>query len=151
MRAMTEGEIDELVSSAKWASIITVKPDGDPYAIEATPFRIGDKIGFMINPGGMTRKNTLTNPKVLLKYTFTDKDLRVWAGVSLWGEGDFVKDPEEIQKGWKLLGDLLGEDYSKVSQKFLDHPERSPLFVVDIRERTGRCSAKAGEEFKTQG
>jgi hypothetical protein len=147
MRKMTDEEMDKLIGESKWATIITIRPDGYPYAIEATPFRLDDKIGFMINPNGTTRKNTLENPKVLLKYTQAGGDLRVWAGVSLWGEGDFTHDVELIRKGWKLLGDLLGEDYSEVSKKFTDNTERSPLFLVTIREKTGRCSAKAGEDF----
>jgi hypothetical protein len=145
---MTENEIDKLVSDSNWATIITVNPDGSPYAIEATPFDLEGEVCFMINPNGTTKKNIENSKAVLLKYTLAGKDLTVWAGVSLMGTGGFVHDPERISKGWDRLGKVMGADYSEVSLKFVKNPERSPLFAVKVREKTGRCSAKAGEAFE---
>jgi hypothetical protein len=81
MRAMTESEIDKLVLESKWATIITVSPDGSPYAIEATPFELDGDVCFMINPNGTTKKNVDHSERVLLKYTMTDKELRGWAKI----------------------------------------------------------------------
>ncbi|MDR2349014.1 MAG: hypothetical protein LBF41_00110 [Deltaproteobacteria bacterium] len=148
MRAMKENEIDRLTDVSKWANIITTSPDGYPYAIEATPFKINGDIGFMISPKGGTSKNLVHSNKVLLKYTLASNDLEFWAGASLFGEGSYVRDPELIGKGWKLLGEIMGADYSTVAQKFIKNPENSPLFVVKVNNKTSRCSAKAGEEFK---
>ena len=151
MRAMTEEEIDKLAAGSKWATIITIRPDGSPHAIEATPFMMDGDVGFMINPAGATRKNTDADPRVLLKYTLAENGLKTWAGASIRGEGSFEKDPARIARGWRLLGELLGEDYSEASKKFVKTPGRSPLFVVKVTEKTGRCSARAGEEFAAGG
>jgi hypothetical protein len=145
---MSESEIDLLVQNSKWATIISISSDGYPYAIEATPFIMDGDIGFMINPKGGTSKNMENSNKVLLKYTMNSDKLEVWAGVSLFGIGAFSHDPEVIKKGWEYLGHLLGTDYSGVSQKFVNNPQSSPLFMVKVERKTGRCSYKTGEEFK---
>ncbi|MDR3153873.1 MAG: pyridoxamine 5'-phosphate oxidase family protein [Deltaproteobacteria bacterium] len=147
MRALTPEEIDKLARKAKWATIVTVSPDGSPYAIEATPFFLGDAVCFMINPNGGTRRNIDRLDRVLLKITFASRDLSLWAGVSLEGTGSFSADPETIVKGWAALGEVMGEDYARAAERFSQTPERSPLFMVKVDGSSGRCSARAGEEM----
>jgi nitroimidazol reductase NimA-like FMN-containing flavoprotein (pyridoxamine 5'-phosphate oxidase superfamily) len=147
MRAMTPEEMQSLVRYCRWASICTVNAEGAPYAIEATPFFMGGAHCFMINPRGGTWKNLRHNPRVLLKYTLAGDDLSCWAGVSCHGSGEFTPDVESLRAGWKLLGQVMGADYSRAAEKFAGHPDRSPLFRVQVREMTGRCSAGKNEPF----
>lgn len=145
MRNMTVSEMEKAVRSCMWASICTVTPEGKPYAIEATPFFDGDRICFMINTRGITAHNIQSNPNVLLKFTQTSLDLSSWLGVSCFGQGLFIREKDDICRGWKLLGLVMKTDYSKAAEKFSANPERSPLFCVKVEKMTGRSSAKAGK------
>lgn len=144
MRKMTPTEMQEMIGLCNWATICTVTPGGAPYAIEATPFDMDGDVGFMINPRGTTYKNLLVNTGTLLKYTYAEPDLSVWAGVSCHGQGRFVTDPDLIRRGWKLLGDVMGADMSDAADRFCAKPERSPMLLVRILEITGRCNARVG-------
>jgi nitroimidazol reductase NimA-like FMN-containing flavoprotein (pyridoxamine 5'-phosphate oxidase superfamily) len=145
MRPLSAEEIDVLARRAKWATIVTVRPDGRPYAVEATPFFDGESVCFMINPAGTTRRNLDRSDRVLLKITYSSRDLSLWAGVTLEGTGAFVLDPGAVARGWRLLGEATGEDYSAAAGKFARTPDRSPLFAVKVESVSGRCSARAGE------
>ena len=140
MRKMTEAEIDELIAGSNWATICTVTPNGMPYAVEATYFIDGDKIGFMINPRGTTMQNLAHNSNLLLKITQSSKDLTSWEGVSLFGNGANVNDALEIRKGWDLLGKVMNCDYSEAAEKFSVSNKKSPYLCCSITRRTGRCS-----------
>ena len=142
MRILTPEEIITITKKAKWASIITVRSDGVPFAIEATPFDTEAGTCFMINPGGGTAKNLKTSSHVLLKYTFATADLASWMGISCLGSGCFSHDPGEIRLGWELLGKVMNQDFTWAADKFCKTPERSPMLTVRIASRTGRCSAK---------
>ncbi|MDR2368115.1 MAG: hypothetical protein LBF58_08425 [Deltaproteobacteria bacterium] len=144
MRTLTAEEIIAITKKAIWASIITVRPDGVPFAIEATPFYTDTETCFMINPGGGTSKNLRSSPHVLLKYTFATPDLKAWMGISCLGSGRFVHDPHAIRLGWELLGKVMGQDFSGAADKYCQNPGRSPLMAVKIHSRTGRCSAVNG-------
>jgi hypothetical protein len=144
---MTESEINRAIGTIKWASIVTVREDGRPYAIEATPFLMNEQICFMINPNGTTKKNLDHSDKVLIKFTAATKDLEHWLGVSCQGTGKFIHESGPIDQGWALLGQVMGADYSKAAEKFKLTPERSPMLAVTVTEKTGRCSARAGEEL----
>lgn len=141
MRKMTENEINELVLRSNWATICTVTPDGYPYAIEATYFMNGQSLGFMINPRGCTMCNIVKNSNLLLKITQTNQSLSEWAGVSLFGTGRNITDPNEIQKGWQLLSKVMDTDYSQVAKKFTVPDRPSPYLMCSIAKRTGRCSS----------
>ena len=141
MRAMTPEEMRALIRRCAWATICTVGKDGAPYAIEATPFYIEDDPCFMINPRGGTWRNMQKSSHVLLKYTLAAPDLKGWIGVSCFGAGRFVSAPDEIREGWRLLGLVMGQDYSGAGEKFSRNPDRSPMFAVRVQTRTGRCSA----------
>jgi hypothetical protein len=145
MRIMTPEEIIMVTKKAMWATIITVRPDGVPFAIEATPFDTESETCFMINPSGGTSKNLKASSHVLLKYTLASKDLNDWMGLSCLGSGRFVREPEEIRKGWELLGQVMRQDFTWAADKFCRTPERSPMMAVKVHSRTGRCSAKNGE------
>ncbi len=146
MRKMTPEENQAVIDHLAWASICTVSPEGCPYAIEATPFRLEpDCIGFMINPRGTTQKNLLGRPDVLVKYTYASPDLTDWAGVSCFGTASFCEDQERIALGWKLLGEVLGTDYSKAAERFATGKMASPLCEIRVTEITGRCSARPKE------
>lgn len=54
---------------------------------------------------------------------------------------------EKIRQGWALLGQVMNRDYGEAAEKFVRTPERSPLFVVEIHEMTGRCSAGPEEDI----
>ncbi len=141
MRKMTDEEIACVIQKSNWASICTASPAGEPYAVEATPFYYGEDTCFMINPRGGTWRNMQTSKKVLVKYTIAAQDLRGWIGVSCFGHGRFITNPEEIREGWRLLGLVMGQDYSSAADKFCRNMERSPMFAVRVHTRTGRCSA----------
>ena len=145
MRKMTDEEIQEIIKRLKWATICSVTVEGQPYAIEATPFYTEKETCFMINPRGGTWKNMQHNSQVLLKYTLASSDLTIWAGVSCYGQGRFVEDIKAVTKGWELLGQVMGCDYSLAAEKFARIQNRSPLFAVCVESRTGRCSAKPGQ------
>ena len=147
MRKMTKEEIDQAIKHGKWATICSVTPEKNPYAIEATYFLNEENIGFMINPKGTTAANVSINPRVLVKITFTNKNLSRWAGISCFGTGSFIKNKEEILQGWKKLGDIMQTDYSRVAKMFCINPGRSPFFSVQVDRMTGRCSAKPGKSF----
>ncbi len=148
MRKMTSEEMQEVITHQHWASICTVSPEGQPYAIEATPFMLEpDCIGFMINPRGTTKKNLMERPDVLIKYTYSSPDLMDWAGVSCFGKGEFCQDSETIAKGWELLGEIMKTDYSRMAERFAKGSLPSPLFLARITETTGKCSAKPKEEM----
>ena len=141
MRKLKEQEINDIVKKANWATICTASKDGKPYAIEATYFIIDDtEIGFMINPRGQTMKNIAVNPQLLLKVTFASKDLSYWVGVTLFGTGQKVTDPAQIEQGWHLLGKIMKSDYSQALEKFKNAGENSPFLRCRITERTGRGS-----------
>ncbi len=140
MRKMTEVEINDLVQNSNWATICTVSPEGLPYAVEATYFMDGDCIGFMINPRGRTMQNLKQNPNLLLKITQASGDLSKWAGISLFGTGQNITDPIEIQKGWELLSEVMNTDYSKISEKFIGTGKLSPYLRCKISQNTGRCN-----------
>lgn len=148
MRKLTDEEIMHVIAACNWASICTVGEDGMPYAVEATPFFCGEETGFMINPRGGTWRNLQHSSKVLLKYTLAAPDLRGWAGVSCFGTGRFVSEPEEIRNGWQALAQVMNTDYTKAAEKFASLAERSdrtPFFAVRVHARTGRCSASKDE------
>ncbi|MDR0622084.1 MAG: hypothetical protein LBJ61_09440 [Deltaproteobacteria bacterium] len=145
MRTLTAEEIIQITRKAMWATVITVRPDGVPFAIEATPFDTETETCFMINPNGGTSKNLKASNHVLLKYTFTTQGLKDWMGISCLGSGRFVHEPDEIRLGWDLLGQVMKQDFSSAADKFCKTPERSPMMAVKIHSRTGRCSAKNGE------
>lgn len=145
MRKMTEQEIRKMIDACNWATICTVSPEQKPYAIEATPFPLEGDVGFMLNPHGGTRKNIQANKNVLLKYTYTVPDLSAWAGVSCFGQGEFVTDPDVMRRGWESLGEIMNEDLSKAADRFCANPERSPMLLVRVGEMTGQCSAKHDE------
>ncbi|MDR3176709.1 MAG: pyridoxamine 5'-phosphate oxidase family protein [Desulfovibrio sp.] len=147
MRRMTQEEMRLVIGRCRWATICSVCEDGSPYAIEATPFFMGDAHCFMINPRGGTWRNLRGNPQVLLKYTLATEDLSVWAGVSCRGPGEFVHDANALCEGWGLLGKVMGADYSQAAEKFARCADRSPLFRVLAAETTGRCSASKDEDF----
>ncbi|MDR2387362.1 MAG: hypothetical protein LBE80_07255 [Deltaproteobacteria bacterium] len=147
MKTLTSDEIIAITKKALWATIITVRPDGVPFAIEATPFYTETETCFMINPNGGTGKNLKSSDHVLLKYTFTTKDLSDWMGISCLGSGRFVHDPLEIRRGWELLGQVMKQDFSWAADKFCKTPERSPMMAVKVHSRTGRCSGKNGESL----
>jgi len=46
----------------------------------------------MVNPKGTTAANVSVNPNVMVKITFTNKNLSRWAGISCFGTGSFIKD-----------------------------------------------------------
>ncbi|MDO4767211.1 MAG: pyridoxamine 5'-phosphate oxidase family protein [Pseudomonadota bacterium] len=140
MRPMTDEEIATLVRRSKWATICSASSEGVPYAVEATPYSDGGDVCFMINPRGGTWKNLCSNPKVLLKYTLTNSRLTWWAGVSAFGTGRFDPDPEAISRGFLLLGEVMGEDYSGAASR-PSRPGFSPLLRVTVEQWTGRCSA----------
>ncbi|MCD6561297.1 MAG: hypothetical protein J7L16_06025 [Deltaproteobacteria bacterium] len=100
----------------------------------------GETICFMINPRGSTARNIQKNTDVLPKFTQTKPDLSKWFGVSCFGEGFFVRDAEDIRRGWKLLGRVMKTDYGETAEKFSSNPEQSPLFCVEIEKMTGRCN-----------
>ena len=149
---MTPEEMQTVIAKCSWVSICTVSPDGKPYAIEATPFVMPsaaqDTVCFMINPRGGTWKNLQTNPHVLLKYTFTHGGLHHWAGVSCFGTGEFVNNADAIREGYRVLGEMLGQDYSGAGEKFARITERTPLLQVRVLEVTGRCSAPKDAPFE---
>lgn len=147
MRKMTIEEINQAIKHGKWATICSVTPEKSPYAIEATYFICEENIGFMINPKGTTAANVSVNPRVLVKITFTNKNLSRWAGISCFGTGSFIKNKEEILQGWEKLGEIMQTDYSKIAEKFCINPDRSPFFKVQVGSMTGRCSAKPSESF----
>ena len=147
MRVMTPEEMEAVISRCNWATICTVDADGLPYAVEATPFRMDGRHCFMINPRGGTWKNLRHNDNVLLKYTLADAGLHSWAGVSCRGKGDFCLDADSLREGWRLLGQVMGEDYSRAAETFARCTDRTPLFRVRVEEITGRCSAAKGEAF----
>lgn len=140
MRKMTEKELNDLVQNSNWASICTVTPEGLPYAIEATYFIDGQYIGFMINPRGRTMQNLRQNPNLLLKITQASGNLSKWAGVSLFGTGQNITDPIEIQKGWELLGEVMNTDYTAAAEKFTGSAKQTPYLRCVISRCTGRCS-----------
>lgn len=144
---MTSEEINLVLKQVKWATICTVSPENRPYAIEATPYLEGGDICFMINPRGKTWKNLQINPGVLIKATLADSFLAWWAGVSFAGTGHFDSDREAIQRGFQLLGKVIGSDYSAAGRKHAENAERSPLLRVRIREKTGRCSLAKNESL----
>lgn len=141
MRRMSKEEILQTIKACNWATICTCSEAGEPYAVEATPFYINGATGFMINPRGGTWRNLQNNTKVLLKYTLTAPDLSGWIGVSCTGEGAFITDPEAIREGWKLLGEVMGQDYSGAAEKFSKKTSHSPFLSVKVRSMSGRCSA----------
>ena len=179
MREMTDAEMRALVARARWATICTASPDGEPYAVEATPYREGDEVCFMINPRGGTWRNLypmgadaahqpgpvagpVAGPgaasgaspgagdhpgegRVLLKFTLTNRALTWWAGVSCHGTGRFDTDPQAIRRGFRLLGEVMGSDYSGAGERFAATPGNSPLLRVRVERMTGRCSAAEGE------
>jgi hypothetical protein len=141
MRKLKEQEIGKIVQKSNWATICTASLDGKVYAIEATYFIIDDNtVGFMINPKGQTMKNVAVNPELLLKITVANKNLSYWAGVSLFGTGQKITEPQEIERGWNLLGKIMKTDYSKSLEKFKNAGANSPFLLCRIIERTGRCS-----------
>lgn len=154
MREMTDAEMRTLVARARWATICTVSPGGEPYAVEATPYREGDEVCFMINPRGGTWRNLCgagqdagqdgadshSGGRVLLKFTLTNRALTWWAGVSCYGTGRFDNDPQAIRRGFRLLGDVMASDYSGAGERFAATPDRSPLLRVRVERMTGRCS-----------
>lgn len=141
MRVMTPEEMETAIQRCNWATICTADPEGTPYAIEATPFRMDACHCFMINPRGGTWKNLRSNPRVLLKYTLTNKDLSLWAGISCHGKGEFLMNEEALLQGWRLLAEVMGTDYSQAAATFCRCTDRSPLFRVRVESMTGRCSA----------
>lgn len=148
MRKMIEPEIRQSLKLRKWATICTVSPGQMPYAIEATYFMPDDRhMNFMINPRGTTVRNIQKNPHVLVKVTLTDPSLSRWAGISVFGKAAMARSTEKIRHGWALLGQVMNADYSDAAERFARAPEKSPLFVVEIREMTGRCSAGPGDGF----
>ena len=147
MRQMDEEEIETLVTKAGWATICTVDGQGAPYAVEATYFRDGDALGFMINPRGTTATHVKARPDVLLKLTASDAAMHHWAGVSLFGKGEMVTDMEAMARGWDTLGAAMDTDYSSARDRFSKTPERSPLLKITVEKRTGRCSARRGEQL----
>ena len=147
MRKMTQEEINQALKQGKWATICSVTPEKNPYAIEATYFLYEENIGFMINPKGTTAANVSVNPGVLVKITFTNKNLSRWAGISCFGTGSFIKKKEEILQGWEKLGAIMQIDYSRIAKKFCTNPGRSPFFRIQVDSMTGRCSAKPSESF----
>ena len=138
---MTPEEMQGVIQRCNWATICTVDEQGLPYAVEATPFQMGEYICFMINPRGGTWKNLQGNANVLLKYTLASPDLDFWAGVSCRGTGEFLIDAPTLREGWRLLGEVMRTDYSKAAETFARCTERSPLFRVRVAETTGRCNA----------
>lgn len=167
MREMTDAEMRAMVARARWATICTASPDGEPYAVEATPYREGDEVCFMINPRGGTWRNLYPmgadaghgpgldatagagshsgGGRVLLKFTLTNRALTWWAGVSCYGTGWFDTDPQAIRRGFRLLGEVMGSDYSGAGERFAAAPDRSPLLRVRVERMTGRCSAAEGD------
>lgn len=144
MREMTMAEMLAVRARAKWATIVSASPEGLPYAIEATPYMDDGDVCFMINPRGGTWNNVRNNPEVLLKYTLASGNLSWWAGVSCYGRGLFDPNPEAIRRGFALLGEVMGADYSRAGERFAGTPERSPLLRVRLTRMTGRCSAAVG-------
>nr|WP_320014497.1 hypothetical protein [uncultured Desulfobacter sp.] len=146
MRSMKEEEIRKALSLGKWATICTVGTDMGPYGVEATYFidvEASDRLPrlcFMINPRGTTMKNIGISPKVLLKLTLTDRNLKTWIGVSCFGTGRVETDPGAMARGWSLLGQVMGTDYSAAAEKFSRPGKASPMLVVDVEKMTGRCS-----------
>jgi hypothetical protein len=138
---MIPDDMRELVRLCNWATICAVTPDGEPYAIEATPFFLGEDVCFMINPRGGIRRCMLHCSRVRLKFTWAAPDLSGWAGVSCFGQGGFDPDPEARLRGWAELGRVMGADYSRAANS-LNKPDRSPLFRVRVQEMTGRCSSR---------
>ncbi len=151
MRVMTADEMEAVIGRCNWATICTVTPEGFPYAIEATPFYMDGCHCFMINPRGVTWKNMQHRPDVLLKYTLANADLSLWAGVSCFGDGEFVIDAAAMREGWRLLGRVMRADYSRAADTFAGLKDRSPLFRVQVQKVTGRCSAAKGEAFNLEG
>ncbi|MDL2260221.1 hypothetical protein LJB99_05040 [Deltaproteobacteria bacterium OttesenSCG-928-K17] len=149
MRKMTEEEIERVVASCRWATICVATEGDYPYAIEATPFTIGGDTCFMINPRGGVRKGLRQTGGVLLKYTLASPDLEDWIGVSCFGRGRFIDEPEQVREAWAALGRALRQEaaYSKVADRYDSDGRASPLFAVTVENRTGRCSAKAGERL----
>jgi nitroimidazol reductase NimA-like FMN-containing flavoprotein (pyridoxamine 5'-phosphate oxidase superfamily) len=145
MREMTDEEIGYVLNHAKWGTICTVTPENRPYAVEATPYRDGGDICFMINPGGGTRRNLCQNPHVLVKMTLASRNLSWWAGVSCMGTARFDDDPDAILRGFQRLGRVMGADYTAAGEKHSRSPDTSPLLRVTTETRTGRCSAAPGE------
>jgi hypothetical protein len=132
---MSEGEIDLIILTLNWATIVTVRPDGRPYAIEATPFLKDKRICFMINPSGTTKKNLDFSDKVLLKFTGASRDLRNWVGVSCQGRGSFIHDSKAIINGWFLLGNVLETDCSNEAALYAFQPENSPMLSVKVTKK----------------
>ncbi len=141
MRKLEQNEINNIVKKSNWATICTSSLSGRVYAIEATYFIIdGQTVGFMINPRGQTMINIAVNPHLLLKITVASKNLSHWAGVSLFGTGQKITEPQEIENGWQLLGKIMKNDYTKAVEKFKNAGTNSPFLKCRITERTGRCS-----------
>ncbi|MEF2146361.1 MAG: hypothetical protein V3573_13025 [Desulfovibrionaceae bacterium] len=143
MRKMTQAEMTQLIHESKWATICATGLDGSPYAIEATPFFMDEDICFMINPRGGVYRCMARGDMVLVKFTDASPDLRLWGGVSCRGRGTFVRDANVRKEGWRLLGLVMGQDYSKASE-VLDKEDRSPLFRIRVETMTGRCSGAWG-------
>ncbi len=140
MRNLTENEIETIVKRSKWATICTVTPKGEPYAIEATYFIDGSSLGFMINPRGTTMRNLSENAALVLKITVADDTLLSWAGVSLFGIGRNVADLDLVRKGWRRLEDVMKADYSLAAEKFTASGRPSPYLRCSVLRCSGRCS-----------
>jgi len=146
MRRMTKEEVLFSLEHGNWASICTVDQKNKPYAIEATYFLPAkDKIGFMINPRGTTLENISHNPNVLLKITFTNQDLSVWLGTSLFGIGRVVTEIRQMKSGWEELGKVMNADYIKAAEKFSQPGKASPFLEIKVEKMTGQCSHNRNE------
>lgn len=146
MRRMTDEELLTAPDFGKWASICTVTPDNRPYAVEASYFKDDSgNICFMINPRGTTMANIAANPHVLVKITFAGPGVKQWIGVSCFGNGRVETDVDRMIRGWDLLGQAMGDDYSAAAKKFAQPGKPSPMLVVAPEKWTGRCSHKQGE------
>ncbi len=149
MRNMTSEEILLTLDHGNWASICTVDEDNAPFAIEATYFLPAEnRIGFMINPKGTTMKNISINPKVLLKITFTNKDLSCWLGASFFGTARAVRDSVQMTSGWEKLGKVMNSDYSKAAEKFCRPDTPSPFLEITVDKMTGKCSHRQNEPIE---
>ena len=143
MRDLSRKEIDELLESCYWGTLMLV--DGDkPYGIELSHLIQDDMLYIFFNPNGKAGTCIAQNSNVAYKVCKAEDQNRTWSAATVFSSIEKVTDHQMIYNICILIGKRLGkdmDDFKKRAEHFAALPaEKSPLYCLSLQDVSGKHS-----------
>ncbi len=144
MRDLRREEIDELLESCYWGTLMLVDSDR-PYGIELSHLIHNGVLYIFLNPNGKAGICIRQNANVAYKVCKAEHQNKTWSAATVFGSLEQVTDHQMIYDTCIMIAQRLGKDmdkYTKQAELFSAQPaDKSPLYCLPIQDISGKSSA----------